>query len=71
MAKRVKNVFQETKKIIYSGTNSKDLHTKSTNSSQDKYIKFCIRCIFSSEASRWMAPSSILQLQDNTARTEL
>ena len=33
MVKKVKNAFQKTKKIVYSGTDSKDLYTKSTNSS--------------------------------------
>ena len=38
--------------MIYSKTNSKNLYTKSTNSSQNKCIKFCIRPIFSLEISR-------------------
>ena len=33
MVKKVKNIFQKIKGIIYSGTNSKDLYTKPTNSS--------------------------------------
>ena len=33
MAERVKKTFYKTKGIIYSKTNSKDLYTKSTNSS--------------------------------------
>ena len=33
MAGRVKDAFLKIKKIIYSRTNSKDLYTKSTNSS--------------------------------------
>ena len=52
MARRAKNAFQKIKGIIYSGTNSKDLYTKSTNSSQDRYIRFCIRRIFSLEVFR-------------------
>ena len=32
MARRVKNAFQETEGIVYSKTNSKNLHAKSTNS---------------------------------------
>ena len=33
MVGRVKDTFQKTKGIIYSKTNSKNLHTKFTNSS--------------------------------------
>ena len=33
MAKRAKDTFLEIKRIVYSKTNSKDLYTKSTNSS--------------------------------------
>ena len=64
-------LFKELKGIIYNKTNFKDLHAKSTNSSQDRYIRLCIKHIFSSETSRWMAPSNILQSQDDTTRTEL
>ena len=32
MAERVKDTFKGIKRIIYSGTNFKDLYTKSTNS---------------------------------------
>ena len=32
MAERVKNTFQKTKRIVYSKTNFKNLHAKSTNS---------------------------------------
>ena len=71
MVKRVKNTFQKIKKIIYSRTNSKNLYTKSTNSSQDRYIRFYIKRIFSLEVSRQIALSNILQSQNNTARTEL
>ena len=60
MVKKVKNAFQKTKRIVYSGTNSKDLHAKSTNSGRDRYIRFCIRRIFSSEVSRWIVLSNIL-----------
>ena len=71
MVKRVKDAFQKIKKIIYSETNFKDLYTKSTNSSQDRYIRFYIKCISSLETSRWIVLSNILQSQDDTARTEL
>ena len=60
MAKRVKNTFQGTKRIVYSKTDSKLLHAKSTNSGQDRCIRFCIRRMFSLEVSRWIAPSNIL-----------
>ena len=52
MAERVKDTFQKIKGIIYSRTNFKDLHAKSTNSSQDRCIRFYIRHIFSLEISR-------------------
>ena len=71
MVKRVKNTFQKTKRIVYSRTDFKDLYTRSTNSNRNRYIRFYIKYIFSLKVSRWMAPSSILQLQDDTARTEL
>jgi hypothetical protein len=60
IAEKIKNTFWGVKRIIYSKTNFKDLYTKSTNNSQDKCIRFYIRRIFSSEISKWMAPSNIL-----------
>ena len=60
IARRAKNTFQGIKRIVYSRTNSKNLHIKSTNSGQDRYIRFCIKCIFGLKISRWMAPSYIL-----------
>ena len=71
IAKKVKKAFQRIKGIIYSRTNSKDIHTKSTNSGRDRYIRFYIRHMFSLKISRWIVFSSILQLQNDTARTEL
>ena len=52
IARRVKNTFQEIKRIIYSGTDFKNLHTKSINSSQDRCIRFYIRYIFSLKVFR-------------------
>ena len=49
IAKRVKNAFQGTKRIVYSGTDSKNLYTKSTNSGWDRCIRLCIKYIFSLE----------------------
>ena len=52
MKEKVKDAFYGIKGIVYSKTNSKNLHTKSTNSGWDKYIRFYIRRIFSSEISK-------------------
>ena len=52
MAKRAIDAFYGIKGIIYSKTNFKDLYTKSTNSSWDRCIRFCIKCIFSLKISK-------------------
>ena len=45
---KVKDTFLKIKGIIYSGTNFKNLYTKFTNSSWNRYIRY----IFSSEIFR-------------------
>ena len=53
-------LFNELKELFTEKTNFKDLYTKSTNSSQDRYIRFYIKCISSLETSRWIVLSNIL-----------
>ena len=44
---------------------------KNTNKNQDGCIKFYIKSISSTAVFKWMAPSYILQLKDDTSRTKL
>ena len=53
IVRKAKDTFlKNLKKFFYSGTDFKDLYTKSTNSSWDKYIRFYIKYIFNSEIFR-------------------
>jgi len=60
-----------TRETIYLGSNPQDLPTKVRHGYRDRCIRLCTKSVPIIEIPGQLAPSSILQLKDNTTRVKL
>ena len=71
MEVRVERTIQKAEATIYRRTNLKNLLSRVTNGSRDGRIRLRTRSMLIAKARRRIAPSSVLQSENNTTKTKL